>query len=333
MSDSIPAPHHEHSPATNTAPPCAARILHRLLGILTSPPSPRSTSPPRSTTPANSPTTRPTSTRRRPADSTASPPPPSLRCRCCAARSSTSRSSAPSSPSPSATSPSRENAPTEPCHCSARGPSPPANSPPAASSAPLGVIATLVAVTAVVGVVCVGTIGHDWINATQAVKLLLALPRRDRLHGRLLLPRRVATATSRVADQRTHARARHLVLIVVLVLPQIGDTMDADNQIPGGLFKALGLGPRRRSHDPHPLHHLRTRPHLDRRSVVRQALRTLLVRDDRRERALPPLQPRLAARTDAGTTSPGSSPTPLPSSPSCAAPCDTNPPSPKEEHT
>ena len=31
-------------------------------------------------------------------------------------------------------------------------------------------------------------------------------------------------------------------LIVVLVLPQIGDTMDADNQIPGGLFKALGLG-------------------------------------------------------------------------------------------
>ncbi len=30
-------------------------------------------------------------------------------------------------------------------------------------------------------------------------------------------------------------------LIVVLVLPQIGDTLDADNQVPGGLFAALSL--------------------------------------------------------------------------------------------
>jgi len=30
-------------------------------------------------------------------------------------------------------------------------------------------------------------------------------------------------------------------LLVVLVLPQIGDTLDADNQLPGGLFQALGL--------------------------------------------------------------------------------------------
>ena len=30
-------------------------------------------------------------------------------------------------------------------------------------------------------------------------------------------------------------------LIVVLVLPQIGDTMDPDNQIPGGLFGSLGI--------------------------------------------------------------------------------------------
>ena len=31
-------------------------------------------------------------------------------------------------------------------------------------------------------------------------------------------------------------------LVVVLILPQIGDTLDADNQLPGGLFAALGLG-------------------------------------------------------------------------------------------
>ncbi len=31
-------------------------------------------------------------------------------------------------------------------------------------------------------------------------------------------------------------------LIVVLVIPQIGDTMDPDNQVPGGLFKSLQIG-------------------------------------------------------------------------------------------
>jgi ABC-2 type transport system permease protein len=30
-------------------------------------------------------------------------------------------------------------------------------------------------------------------------------------------------------------------LFFVLVTPQIGDTLDMDNQVPGGLFKALGL--------------------------------------------------------------------------------------------
>ncbi len=30
-------------------------------------------------------------------------------------------------------------------------------------------------------------------------------------------------------------------LIVVLILPQIGDTLDPDNQVPGGLFAALNL--------------------------------------------------------------------------------------------
>ena len=30
-------------------------------------------------------------------------------------------------------------------------------------------------------------------------------------------------------------------LIVVLVVPQIGDTMDPDNQVPGGLFGSLGI--------------------------------------------------------------------------------------------
>lgn len=30
-------------------------------------------------------------------------------------------------------------------------------------------------------------------------------------------------------------------LLFVLIIPQIGDTMDPDNQVPGGLFAALGI--------------------------------------------------------------------------------------------
>ena len=105
----------------------------------------------------------------------------------------------------------------------------------------LGVIATLVGVTAVVGVLGVGIIGHDWINATQALQLLLAYIASIFYMGAFYCLGAIATAKSRVAANGLMI-ALGIWLIVVLVLPQIGDTMDADNQIPGGLFKALGLG-------------------------------------------------------------------------------------------
>ena len=105
----------------------------------------------------------------------------------------------------------------------------------------LGVIITLITVTAIVGVVCVGTIGHDWINATQALKLVLAYVASIAYMGAFYCLGAIATAKSRVAANGLMI-ALGFWLIVVLVLPQIGDTMDADNQIPGGLFKALGLG-------------------------------------------------------------------------------------------
>ncbi len=105
----------------------------------------------------------------------------------------------------------------------------------------LGVIATLVAVTAAIGVVCVGAFGHDWINATQALKLLLGYLAAILYMGAFYCLGAIATAKSRVAANGLMI-ALGIWVIVVLVLPQIGDTMDADNQIPGGLFKALGLG-------------------------------------------------------------------------------------------
>ena len=102
----------------------------------------------------------------------------------------------------------------------------------------LGLITTLVAVTAVVGVLCLGFIGNDWINGAQAVKLLLA-------YFASVLYMFVFYCLGVACTSRSKVAANGLMLalgiwlIVVLVLPQIGDTLDADNQVPGGLFSAL----------------------------------------------------------------------------------------------
>ncbi len=104
----------------------------------------------------------------------------------------------------------------------------------------LGVIATLIGVTAVVGVVCVGVIGNDWINAPQAFKLLLAYLAAIIYMGVFYCVGAIATANTRVAANGLMI-ALAVWLIVVLIVPQLGDTLDADNQLPGGLFSALGL--------------------------------------------------------------------------------------------
>ena len=105
----------------------------------------------------------------------------------------------------------------------------------------VGVIASLVAVTAAVSVICVGTIGNDWINAGQALQLVLAYIAALIYMTAFYCLGAIAAANSRVAANGLMI-ALGIWLVVVLVLPQIGDTMDADNQLPGGLFKALGLG-------------------------------------------------------------------------------------------
>ena len=50
----------------------------------------------------------------------------------------------------------------------------------------------------------------------------------------------IATSRAKVAATGLMV-ALGLWLVVVLILPQIGDTLDADNQVPGGLFSALTL--------------------------------------------------------------------------------------------
>lgn len=104
----------------------------------------------------------------------------------------------------------------------------------------LGVISTLIGVTAVVGVVCVGVIGNDWINAAQAFELLLAYLAAIVYMGVFYCVGAIATANTRIAANGLMIALAGW-LIVVLILPQLGDTLDADNQLPGGLFSALGL--------------------------------------------------------------------------------------------
>ncbi len=104
----------------------------------------------------------------------------------------------------------------------------------------LGIIITLVAVTGAVGVLLTGIIGNDWINAAQALRLLLAGTAAVIYMTVFYCVGAVATARSRVAATGLLV-ALGIWLLVVLIIPQLGDTLDADNQIPGGLFKALGL--------------------------------------------------------------------------------------------
>lgn len=105
----------------------------------------------------------------------------------------------------------------------------------------VAVITTLVAATTAVAVVSVGVVGHDWLSLAQAGKLLLAFIAAIIYMAVFYSVGAIASASSKVTGNGLMV-ALGIWLVVVLILPQIGDTLDADNQLPGGLFAALGLG-------------------------------------------------------------------------------------------
>lgn len=104
----------------------------------------------------------------------------------------------------------------------------------------LAVIGTLVAATALMAVLCLGLIGNDWVDGAQTVRLLLIYVSAAVYMGVFYCLGAIMTARSEVAVNGLMF-ALGIWLIVVLILPQIGDTLDADNQVPGGLFAALTL--------------------------------------------------------------------------------------------
>lgn len=105
----------------------------------------------------------------------------------------------------------------------------------------LGLIITIVTVSAGAAVLCLGVIGHSWVSGPQIPKLALA-------YLAAIVYLIVFYCVGVIATARAKVSATGLLvalgiwLVVVLILPQIGDTLDADNQVPGGLFAALGLG-------------------------------------------------------------------------------------------
>jgi len=104
----------------------------------------------------------------------------------------------------------------------------------------LGIMTTLVTAVAVAAVVCLGVIGHDWVGGAEIVKLLLTFAASITYLMVFWALGLLVTARSRVAATGLMV-ALGLWLVIVLILPQIGDTLDADNQVPGGLFAALNL--------------------------------------------------------------------------------------------
>jgi len=101
-------------------------------------------------------------------------------------------------------------------------------------------ITTLVVGTATIGVVSIGVWGHDWIDGEQAVKVALWCIASIAYMGVFYCLGAALTARSRVLANGLVA-ALVVWLVVVLIIPPIGDPIDPDNPEPGGLFSALNL--------------------------------------------------------------------------------------------
>lgn len=99
-------------------------------------------------------------------------------------------------------------------------------------------ITTILAVTATISVVLVGTVGGQWLTGAELIRLAITFAM-----SILYMLMFYALGCWLTARSRTLANGLVVAMVVwlsvVLIIPQIGDTMDPDNQVPGGLFTAL----------------------------------------------------------------------------------------------
>ena len=99
-------------------------------------------------------------------------------------------------------------------------------------------ITTILVATAVISVIVIGLVGGRWLSGAELIRLTIAF-------GTAVVYMLLFYALGTWLSARSTVVANGLVvalviwLSVVLIIPQIGDTMDPDNQVPGGLFAAL----------------------------------------------------------------------------------------------
>ena len=99
-------------------------------------------------------------------------------------------------------------------------------------------ISTILVVTAVISVLLIGLVGGRWLSGAELIKVAITF-------GTAVIYMLLFYALGTWLSARSKVVANGLVvalviwLSVVLIIPQIGDTMDPDNQVPGGLFAAL----------------------------------------------------------------------------------------------
>ena len=102
------------------------------------------------------------------------------------------------------------------------------------------VMGTVLAAAAGIAIVLIGLVGGDWLSGAELVKLAIAF-------ATALVYMLLFYALGAWLTARSNVLANGLVvalvvwLAIVLIVPQIGDTMDPDNQVPGGLFAALNV--------------------------------------------------------------------------------------------
>lgn len=101
-----------------------------------------------------------------------------------------------------------------------------------------GLIGTVLAATAVISVALIGTVGGRWLNAGELLRLTITFATASVYMLMFYALGSWLSARSRVLANGLVA-ALVVWLAMVLIVPQIGDTMDPDNQVPGGLFTAL----------------------------------------------------------------------------------------------
>lgn len=101
-------------------------------------------------------------------------------------------------------------------------------------------LAALMAVVGAVTFLAIGLIGQVWLTADQIIKLALTMSM-SWLY--LLTFYLLAQFFALLLPNGSHALLLTVIvwLVFAFIFPQIGDTMDLDNQLPGGFFATLGL--------------------------------------------------------------------------------------------